>query len=205
MRDCAKANSEIREQTPRLDDGKLRVPFLSVHEAADYGWVRTAAQAAIALRIHGMLETTGMPSASARLQHASLPQFAAHRRYADDFLMGSGSEHQKHPGAATLGNDGAIQPTGFEDGVVQVSSELRKASPETDVVGLTAGNARKDTGDRDGDDDDDGYDLLPLPVPAPERRILVAGSTSSTVTRHVGASSATATYNTSSTTVTTHR
>lgn len=170
--DCARANHEIREQTPRLDDGKLRVPFLSVHEAADYGWVRTAAQAAIALRIHGMLETTGMPSASARLQHASLPVFSAGRRWADDLIN---SEHQT--GSSQAGSASGDAPAvphhvGFEDGVVQVSSELRKTEP--DLLGIES------HGLNDAGGDDDGYDMLPLPVPAPERRILMAGSNTQT-------------------------
>lgn len=38
-----------------------------------FAWVRTAAQAAVALQVHGILENTGMQAASARLQHASLP------------------------------------------------------------------------------------------------------------------------------------
>ena len=166
------ANKELREQTPRLDDGKLRlaVPFLSIHDA-DYGWVRTAAQAAIALRIHGMLETTGMPAASARLQHASLPSFSGARRWDD--MMGS-----EHRGSAEGTSTPSVIPShaGFEDGVVQVSSELRRSSTDadTDLIGLGSGG-----GDHE-DDDDDGYDLLPLPVPAPERRILMAGSSTGT-------------------------
>ena len=156
--DCAKANNEIRDHTPRLDDGKLRLA------ASDYGWVRTAAQAAIALKIHGMLETTGMPSASARLQHASLPVFPAARRW-DDLM---GNEHNK---AEPVSPPEIPQPVGFEDGVVQVSSELRrnsKADSETDFLGIGETHGKNDN------EEDDGYDLLPLPVPAPERRILMA-------------------------------
>lgn len=154
LADCAKANRDLREQTPRLDDGKLRipVPFLSssnnssTMEASyltDFGWVRTAAQAAIALRIHGMLETTGMPSASARLQHASLPSFPASRQWHD--MDNSPASRRPVVKAEVLSG-------GFEDGVVQVSSGLASSA------------------------DDEAYDLLPLPVPAPERRILNAGS-----------------------------
>lgn len=40
-------------------------------------WVRTAAQAALVLRVHGLLETAGYESTSTKLQHASLPQFAS--------------------------------------------------------------------------------------------------------------------------------
>lgn len=173
LHDCVVANKELQDQAPRLDDGKLRlpVPFLSIHDA-DYGWVRTAAQAAIALRIHGMLETTGMPSASARLQHASLPSFSGARRW-DDIM---GSEHHGAPGGTNVPDE--MPPhVGFEDGVVQVSSELRRHSneDESDLLGLGGGGE---------DDDDDGYDLLPLPVPAPERRILMAGSATGSGNQH---------------------
>jgi len=162
LRDCAAANKEIQEQTPRLDDGKLRLAL------TDYGWVRTAAQAAIALRIHGMLETTGMPSASARLQHASLPTFPRGRWDSD-----TGSDH--HPQQTQSEQQAhAPQHVGFEDGVVQVSSELRR---DVDLLGLGTHDEEDSPHGRSADDDD-SYDLLPLPVPAPERRILMAGSSS---------------------------
>ena len=57
----------MQEQTPHVYDGKNTSP--------NFTWVRTVAQAAIALHVHGLLENSGMPSASARLQHASLPAF----------------------------------------------------------------------------------------------------------------------------------
>ena len=64
----------MQEQTPHLYDGKSTSP--------NFTWVRTVAQAAIALQLHGILETSGMPSASARLQHASLPVFDVPARMA---------------------------------------------------------------------------------------------------------------------------
>ena len=103
----------------------------------------------MALRVHGMLETTGLPSASAKLQHAALPSFTAAARRSewedrsewDDELGGSGRmassvEHAANHASSSTSNN-------FEDGVVV---------------------------------DDDGFDLLPLPVPAPERRILTVGN-----------------------------
>ena len=62
-----------------MDDGKTST-FWGLHGSGssmqpNLTWVRTAAQAAVALQLHGVLETTGLPSASARLQHASLPSF----------------------------------------------------------------------------------------------------------------------------------
>eukprot|EP00547_Thalassionema_nitzschioides_P003180 CAMPEP_0194213434 /NCGR_PEP_ID=MMETSP0156-20130528/14029_1 /TAXON_ID=33649 /ORGANISM="Thalassionema nitzschioides, Strain L26-B" /LENGTH=1116 /DNA_ID=CAMNT_0038941461 /DNA_START=280 /DNA_END=3630 /DNA_ORIENTATION=+ len=110
-------------------------------------WVRTAAQAAMALQVHGLLETTGLPSASARLQHASLPSFNQSGRNSgwveeDDEVLAQ--ESPSLSGEASSG-EGAEN---FERGVVSVETES----------------------------DGDGYDLLPLPIPAPERRILCAGS-----------------------------
>ena len=40
-------------------------------------WVRSAAQAALVLQLHGVLETAGYQSTSTKLQHASLPRFAS--------------------------------------------------------------------------------------------------------------------------------
>ena len=111
-------------------------------------WVRTAAQAAVALQLHGILETTGLPSASARLQHASLPSFKISRisGWADD------------DGEKLVVNDSEESPDNlredsFEEGVLHVQDEL-------------ASDCLLDQGEGEG------YDLLPLPVPAPERQIL---------------------------------
>lgn len=111
----------------------------------------------MALKVHGMLETTGMNTASARLQHASLPSFGTSTR-------SSGWEDDEGgtqvPQESSLEGDNDVsnavpESNHFEEGVVSVQSELQS---EEQVIG------------------DDGYDLLPLPVPAPERRILSAGS-----------------------------
>jgi hypothetical protein len=63
------------EQSPHIDDGKLGITL-----SPSFAWVRTVAQAAMALQVHGILETSGMQSASARLQHASLPSFGISTR-----------------------------------------------------------------------------------------------------------------------------
>jgi len=47
----------------------------------NFEWVCTAAQAAMALQVHGFLNATGMSSYSIRLQHASLPDLDYHQRY----------------------------------------------------------------------------------------------------------------------------
>ena len=82
-------------------------------------WVRTAAQAAVALQLHGILETTGLPSASARLQHASLPNFNNSRSsgWVDD------------DGEKLVANDSEenVESTvvdSFEEGVLHVQDEL---------------------------------------------------------------------------------
>jgi hypothetical protein len=163
---CLEASNELKEQTPHIDDGKMQIPFWPSNgtgvspNSPNFAWVRTAAQAAVALQLHGMLETTGMQSASARLQHASLPSFGASARtsgWDDDetdsevrgaVVKGAG-EDETTTGTTQEAND-------FEEGVQHVQSELQS----DDLLAAS----------------DDDYDLLPLPVPAPERRILSAGS-----------------------------
>jgi hypothetical protein len=150
-----RAAKEIKEQTPQLDDGKL-LTFWSLHGPGssslqpNLSWVRTAAQAAMALKLHGILETSGLPSASARLQHASLPNFANSRNSA-------WTNEEEGVDRVSQGEDviaEAILEESFEEGVLHVQDEL-----EADFF----------------TDDNTGYDLLPLPVPAPERAILNVG------------------------------
>lgn len=132
---------------------------MDASSSPNLAWVRTAAQAAVALQVHGMLETTGMNSASARLQHASLPSFGASARssgWDDDDRNSPSAESRPNP---TLTEE--APGADFEDGVVSVHSALNS---EDQNIG------------------DEGYDLLPLPVPAPERTILSAGSSAQAAT-----------------------
>ncbi len=140
-----------------MDDGKT-LTFWSLNgsgsEKPNLAWVRTAAQAAVALQLHGVLETTGLPSASARLQHASLPSFKNSRNstWGDD------------DGERVTRNDSEDSPEdnveeSFEEGVMHVKDELESSLDPF----------------AEDDDDGNGYDLLPLPVPAPERQILTVG------------------------------
>jgi len=152
LEEHTRAAREIKIQTPHMDGGKTST-FWNLHSSGsslqpNLAWVRTAAQAAVALQVHGILETTGLPSASARLQHASLPSFNNSRnsRWVDDDgekMVANDSEDS----AETFLEDS------FEEGVLHVQDEL----------------ASDCFTDQDGGE---GYDLLPLPVPAPERQIL---------------------------------
>ena len=91
-----------------------------------------------------------MPSASAKLQHASLPNFD------------NGKQQYGEEDASPKSADGNMNELGkasnrdsvdcFESGVVAVASEL--------------------DGDAFGDGEDDGYDMLPSPMPTPEQAIL---------------------------------
>ncbi len=154
LEEHTRAANVISEQAPQLDDGKtgsfwsMQGPG-SVHP--NLSWVRTAAQAAMALQLHGVLETTGLPSASARLQHASLPKFESSRECGwsnDEGEVQLKTESDETP----TSND----EEGFEEGVLQVQDGLES---------------------EDIDEDCNGYDLLPLPVPPPERRILSLSDT----------------------------
>ena len=104
----------MSRQTPQLGNDKgMAWSSVSPH-SPNFAWVRTAAQAAMALKVHGMLETTGMPSASARLQHASLPSFGGTGRgWEEDVPIVEGVL----PDESTEAND-------FEEGVVNVDSAL---------------------------------------------------------------------------------
>ena len=147
LEEHSKASKEIKEQTPKLDDGKLST-FWPIHSSTqpNLSWVRTAAQAAVAIQLHGVLETSGLPSASARLQHASLPNFG---HLASGWNDDDGELHHS-PNESDESKDHEIEES-FEEGILHVNDEL-----ETGEVA----------------DDSVGYDLLPLPVPTPERTIL---------------------------------
>ena len=170
LEECSKASKELKDQTPHLDDGgEPSAPLWSASGSNESShppnltWVRTAAQAAMALRVHGMLETTGMPSASARLQHASLPSFGK-TKHGSTWEDDSGGEQiENTPNDDNISTASTGQ--GFEEGVVQIQSELNS---EVNI-----------------DPMDDSYDLLPLPVPAPERRILTVGNTNNPASTNV--------------------
>jgi hypothetical protein len=108
LNDCVRVSKEMQEQTPHVYDGKNTAP--------NFTWVRTVAQAAMALHLHGLLETSGMPSASARLQHASLPAFDVPARVAGwDENEGTISDNQSTSNGQSSNTRELLN---FEDGVV---------------------------------------------------------------------------------------
>ncbi|GKY96950.1 hypothetical protein MPSEU_000654000 [Mayamaea pseudoterrestris] len=146
---CDKSRHEMNDQAPHLEDGQASNSSSNSGMVTNFAWVRTAAQAAMALHVHGMLETTGLSSASARLQHASLPLLSRVGNWDEE-------ERRNISVVSVTESRGEEKRVDFEEGVISVMSEL-----QSDPCSVTA---------------EDDYDLLPLPLPAPERRILSEGS-----------------------------
>lgn len=100
------------------------------------GWIRTAAQAAVALKVHGFLETTGLQSASAKLQHAALPSYGKQR------WKNEGSDEEGNDECAT--SEMAVA-NNFEEGVVHDDGfdllPLPVPAPERRI--LTVGSAQQ--------------------------------------------------------------
>ena len=71
----------------------------------------------MALQVHGMLETTGMQSASARLQHASLPVLPARHPGWDD-VDGSPESVESSEGRHEHDISSVREGSNFEEGVV---------------------------------------------------------------------------------------
>ena len=128
---------------------RKRVSSMGIHqEDDDTPWLRAAAKVAVALQFHGILETTGYESTSAKIQHASLPKFNNAKNSWDeeedtDTVNGTSSSSKQDPSAENMAC--------FETGVVKIESELN-------------------------DEQDVGYDLLPLPGLSDEQSILNAGT-----------------------------
>ena len=119
-------------------------------------WLRAAANVAMALQFHGILETTGHETASAKIQHASLPKFVNRRGGSwDDEETGDDKGHKKHTSHGSFqSTDSPGSDTNFEAGVINVESEL--ADEDEEDIG--------------------GYDMLPSPGPSEVHRVLNAGS-----------------------------
>jgi hypothetical protein len=122
LEDHAKIKQGATSQSPQIEDWRTTSGGANAasRQAPNLAWVRTAAQAAMALQVHGLLETTGLPSASARLQHASLPSFNQSARNSGWADEDDGVQESPH-----LSGDGSVAEgaESFEHGVVQVESE----------------------------------------------------------------------------------
>jgi hypothetical protein len=134
----------MQEQTPHVYDGKNTSP--------NFTWVRTVAQAAIALHLHGILETSGMPSASARLQHASLPAFDIQGRVAGwDENEATIADNQSTSNGKS---SNARELLNFEDGVVNDDGfdllPLPVPAPERRI--LTVGSTTNGVSESSGED-----------------------------------------------------
>lgn len=119
-------------------------------------WLRAAANVAMALQFHGILETTGHETASAKIQHASLPKFVNRRGGSwDDEETGDDKGHKKRTSHGSIqSSDSPGSDANFEAGVINVESEL--ADEDEEDIG--------------------GYDMLPSPGPSEVHRVLNAGS-----------------------------
>lgn len=122
--------------------------LLRFSDNSDQPWLRSAARVAMALQFHGILETTGYESTSAKIQHASLPKFRSRPGGSWDE---EDANHSKRTESSE--SDSPKSETNFEAGVINVESELA---------------AEEDLG---------GYDMLPSPGPSDEHRVLNAGRT----------------------------
>lgn len=121
--ECSRVSKELKDRTPQLVDGKVGIPFWPhgstfSPNSTNFAWVRTAAQAAIALKVHGMLETSGLPTASARLQHASLPSFGNASTRTNSGWEDIEIEAGARIAAANAASDAIGPGSNFEEGVV---------------------------------------------------------------------------------------
>ncbi len=118
---------------------------------SDLSWVRSAAQAALALKLHGILENTGYQSTSTKLHHASLPKFSKVK--GESVGIDDTTNHISEKVATEENNIG----DDFEKGIICIESCL---------------DEENDYKNNDGS----GFDVLPLPVPLHKRSALCAGS-----------------------------
>jgi hypothetical protein len=93
----------------------------SPSNASNLEWVRTAAQAALVLKVHGLLETAGYQSTSTKLQHASLPRFASkdiHSEMDGSFVLDDGDKESDDFNdkdvISELGNESHDECYGFD-------------------------------------------------------------------------------------------
>jgi len=130
--------------------------ILRLQEDDDTPWLRAAAHVAMSLQFHGILETTGHETASAKIQHASLPKFRNHPAGSwDEEEPRKDGQKRNSKSSHNLGSPESDSPksdTNFEAGVINVESELA----DEQELG--------------------GFDMLPSPGPSEEHCVLNAGS-----------------------------
>jgi len=136
---------------------KTPTSLLHLQDDDDTPWLRSAAQVAMALQFHGILETTGHESTSAKIQHASLPKFRNHHAKSWDDEETTGHDKTAKNGKTSQrsgpsDSDSPRSEANFEMGVVNIDSELVD------------------------EEDLGGFDMLPSPGPSEEHRVLNAGS-----------------------------
>lgn len=119
---------------------------------SDISWVRSAAQAALALKLHGILETTGYQSTSTKLHHASLPKFSKVKGESDGIDEESTSQITEKIELNQIDDD-----DDFEKGIICIETCL---DGESDYENSSR----------------TGFDVLPLPIPLHKRSALCAGS-----------------------------
>lgn len=92
--------------------------YFNQPDGDDTPWLRTAARAAMSLQFHGILETAGRESTSAKIQHASLPKFGTTISHWDDEETCTSKRKESlsnHQQASVEGD--------FEAGVIRVDEE----------------------------------------------------------------------------------
>jgi hypothetical protein len=112
--ECSKTVQSTELQTTN-DAGEAVASSSSSLPSLGLGWIRTAAQAAVALKVHGFLETTGLQTASAKLQHAALPSYGK-QRWKNDSSDEEGSAEGDAERTAVANNfeEGVIHDDGFD-------------------------------------------------------------------------------------------
>ena len=106
--------------------------YYSCDGSSHPNFIQSAARAAVTLKLHGILDASGMPAASFRLQHASLPKF--------DFrsLRNENSKNDRQSPLPSLESSRSDEnENGFENGVVPIESEL---DDEYDLLPLPTPN-----------------------------------------------------------------
>lgn len=99
--------------------------YFNLSDGDDSPWLRTAARTAMSLQFHGILETTGHESTSAKIQHASLPKFGVSAWDEEESENAKGLDKPKRTQHVSTDGD-------FEEGVIRIESEL---AGEDDIEG----------------------------------------------------------------------